>query len=203
MASQQEIQQIITNFLLNAPPGEFMEVVTDIRGLLKNDAILNSLAPSVFKQYNTDQMLKVKTPYNSEFLITKQGEVSANEYLDPATKQIVTFDHIRQEITGARSAGNALDSDVEPYRKAFETQVTEYVKEHFENGLVSCTVLRTTTVPTPSLLASPLSCSTPTTSTLADGALSGLALSSPDQAMLNSRATFASPCTTTKTVTCS
>lgn len=28
MASQQEIQQIITNFLLNAPPGEFMEVVT-------------------------------------------------------------------------------------------------------------------------------------------------------------------------------
>lgn len=134
MASQQEIQQIITNFLLNAPPGEFMEVVTDIRGLLKNDAILNSLAPSVFKQYNTDQMLKVKTPYNSEFLITKHGEVSANEYLDPATKQIVTFDHIRQEITGARSAGNALDSDVEPYRKAFETQVAEYVKEHFENG---------------------------------------------------------------------
>jgi hypothetical protein len=129
MASQQEIQQIITNFLLNAPPGEFMEVVTDIRGLLKNDAILNSLAPTVFKQYNTDQMLKVKTPYNTEFLITKQGEVSANEYLDPATKQIVTFDHIRQEITGARSAGNALDSDVEPYRyeiaKSNNVQVTD------------------------------------------------------------------------------
>jgi hypothetical protein len=34
----------------------------DIRGLLKNDAVLNQLAPNTFRQYNTDQMIKVKTP---------------------------------------------------------------------------------------------------------------------------------------------
>jgi len=114
-----------------------MEVVTDIRGLLKNDSVLNQIAPTTFKQYNTDQMLKVKTS-GGETLITKQGEISSNEYLDPASKQVVTFDHIKQEVTGSRSAGSALDSDVEPFRKAFETQAIEYVKDHYEGG--GCTV---------------------------------------------------------------
>jgi capping protein alpha len=134
MASQQEINKIVTQFLLNAPPGEFMEVVTDIRGLLKNDSILNQLAPSTFRQYNTDQMIKVKTPKGEEVLITKYGEISPNEYLDPTNKQIIIFDHIRQEVTGTRPAGSAMDSDVESFRKAFDQQTQEYVKDHYPSG---------------------------------------------------------------------
>jgi len=102
--------------------------------LLKNDSVLNQLAPTTFKQYNTDQMLKAKGHGSGEVLISKYGEVSNNEYLDPASKQIVTFDHIKQEITGTKSAGSRMDSDVEPFRKAFEAQATEYVKDHYEGG---------------------------------------------------------------------
>ncbi len=35
----QELVDICNNFMLSSPPGEFMEVVTDIRGLLSNEAV--------------------------------------------------------------------------------------------------------------------------------------------------------------------
>jgi len=56
--TQEEIVEIVTNFLLHSPPGEFMEVVTDVRGLLTDESILNDSAPATFREYNTDQMLQ-------------------------------------------------------------------------------------------------------------------------------------------------
>jgi capping protein (actin filament) muscle Z-line, alpha len=58
--SPQEKIKIANGFMLNAPPGEFMEVVTDVRGLLEDDSIINDTAPATFRQYNTDQMLQVQ-----------------------------------------------------------------------------------------------------------------------------------------------
>ena len=57
--SAQEMIKIANGFMLNAPPGEFMEVVTDVRGLLGDDSIINDSAPQTFRQYNTNQMLQV------------------------------------------------------------------------------------------------------------------------------------------------
>jgi capping protein alpha len=132
--TQEEIVEIVTQFLLNSPPGEFMEVVTDVRGLLSNESILNASAPATFREYNTDQMLQVNSPAGHKFLITKFNEVSPGEYLDPRARQVVQFDHIRQEVLGSRAISNELDRDVEPFRSAFDAKVNEYVTEHYQNG---------------------------------------------------------------------
>lgn len=133
--TQDEIVEIVTNFLLNSPPGEFMEVVTDVRGLLADESIINESAPSTFRQYNTDQMLQVQSPgHNHKFLVTKEGEVSPGEYLDPRGNQVVTFDHIRQEVTGSRPISGELDRDAEPFRKAFDEAAGQYISEHYQNG---------------------------------------------------------------------
>jgi len=137
--SPDEVVEIVTGFLLNSPPGEFMEVVTDVRGLLSDESILNTSAPATFREYNTDQMLEVASPGgNHKVLITKEGEVSHGEYLDPRGNQIITFDHIRQEVTGSRPAGNELDHDVEPFRAAFDQAAQAYTTEHYQCG--ACTV---------------------------------------------------------------
>lgn len=131
---QEEVIEIVTGFLLNSPPGEFMEVVTDVRGLLTNESIINSSAPATFREYNTDQMLEVQSPGGShKVLITKEGEVGTGEYLDPRGNQVITFDHIRQEVTGSHphSAG---DHDVEQFRSAFDTAAQAYVAEHYQAG---------------------------------------------------------------------
>jgi len=133
--SNQEIIEIVTSFLLNSPPGEFMEVVTDVRGLLPDETLLNSSAPSTFRTYNTDQMVDVTTPSGAKVLITKDGELPSGEYIDPRSKEAISYDHIRGEITGTRSLNsNEYDNDVEPYRAAVDAAAAAYVGEHYQAG---------------------------------------------------------------------
>jgi len=132
--SQEEIVEIVTGFLLHSPPGEFMEVVTDVRGLLPNESVINSSAPATFREYNTDQMLEVQSPGgNHKVLITKEGELTAGEYLDPKGNQVITFDHIRQEVTGSRPHSGG-DGEVEQFRSAFDSAAQAYVAEHYQAG---------------------------------------------------------------------
>jgi len=131
-----DVKRIVTSFLLNAPPGEFHEVVTDVRGLLQNDGLLNELAPTAFKDYNTEQMLVLSVPNQShKVLITKFGELSADEYLDPQGKQVVSFDHFKQEVGGTKPAGDSeMSSELEPWRSACEKKMLEYVGNFYDNG---------------------------------------------------------------------
>ena len=123
--SEEEIIQICNNFLLSAPPGEFLEVVTDVRALLYDDSLINDTAPATFREYNTDQMIQVKVGSNLA-LVTKYGEISDSEYLDPRAGVIFGFDHIRQQATGStRDASSALDQSIEPHRKAFDDAIAE------------------------------------------------------------------------------
>jgi len=133
--SPEEVVEIVTGFLLNSPPGEFMEVVTDVRGLLSDESVLNTSAPATFREYNTDQMFEVQSPGNThKVLLTKEGEITANEYLDPKGNQVIQFDHIRQEVTGSRPIHGELDHDCEPYRAAFDTAAAAYTAEHYQCG---------------------------------------------------------------------
>jgi len=132
--SSEEIVEIVTGFLLNSPPGEFMEVVTDVRGLLSDEALLNTSAPQTFRAYNTDQFLEVQAPGGNKLLITTEGEVGNGEYLDPRGNQVVMFDHIRQEVTGSRPASGEIDHDVEPFRSAFDNLAQAYCNEHYLAG---------------------------------------------------------------------
>jgi len=133
-----EIIQIANSFLLASPPGEFMEVVTDVRGLLPDDSLINDSAPATFREWNTDQMLQVKSPKGDhEVLISKYGEVNEAEYLDPRGNCVIQFDHIRQEVVGSRPISGELDKSVEDYRSAFDAAAYEYLQEHYINGGVT------------------------------------------------------------------
>jgi len=135
MASDQELAQIVNSFLLNAPPGEFMEVVTDIRALVPNEGILNSTVGSTFREYNTEQMLVVDSPkHDHKVVISKNGEVSDGEFLDPRGNQVINFDHIKQQVTGSRPISNELDSSLEPLRKAIDAAFAQYGSEHYPTG---------------------------------------------------------------------
>jgi len=124
---------ICKNFMLSAPPGEFLDVVADIRGLLSDESIINDIVPTTFKQYNTDQMISTDNG-DHKVLICPQGEVNGNEYIDPSSRQIVTFDHITHEITGTRDVAGELDQGVESFRDALQQAAVHYTSEHFKWG---------------------------------------------------------------------
>jgi len=134
MARDSEKLEIAKNFLLNSPPGEFNEVVTDVRALLSDDSLLNSTALETFARYNTEQMVIAKSPSGDhKVLITSYGEVDTKRYIDPRGQQIVTFDHIKGECTGAE-AYSPPDGTIENYRSALDKLVAEYVDDHFMEG---------------------------------------------------------------------
>ena len=133
MASDKELVDICNSFMLTSPPGEFMEVVTDIRGLLSNEALLNNSAPATFRQYNQEQMLAVASPAGHNFLITEFGEVGDGQYVDPRGKIVVKFDHIKQQVLGQAGAAQ-VDAGLEATRKAFDDAVQQYVSDHYPEG---------------------------------------------------------------------
>jgi len=137
--TEEELVDIANNFLLNAPPGEFMEVVTDVRALLPNESLINESAPRTFREYNTEQMIQVEAPGGGhKVLISKYGEVADGEYLDPKGNQVILFDHIKQEVTGKRAiGGNESDKSLEGLRAAFEKHAFEYVGQHYPHGTVT------------------------------------------------------------------
>jgi len=133
--TQEQLIDIANSFLLSSPPGEFMEVVTDVRALLPNESMINESAPRTFREYNTEQMVQVDSPGHShKVLITKYGEVADGEYLDPKGNQVILYDHIRQEVTGKRPISGELDSSIESVRSAFDKAATDYVSQHYPHG---------------------------------------------------------------------
>jgi len=133
--SAEEIVDIANNFLLNAPPGEFMEVVTDVRALLPKESMINESAPRTFREYNTEQMVQVDSPKGHKVLITKYGEVADGEYLDPKGGVVLLYDHIKQEVTGSRAIGSGeLENSVESLRSAFEKEAFTYCSEYYPHG---------------------------------------------------------------------
>jgi capping protein alpha len=133
--TEEELVDIANNFLLNSPPGEFMEVVTDVRALLPNESLINESAPRTFREYNTEQMVQVDSPKGHKVLITKYGEVADGEYLDPKGGLVLSYDHIKQEVTGSRAiASGDLESNIESLRAAFEKEAFNYVGEFYPHG---------------------------------------------------------------------
>jgi len=132
--SDDEKRNIVSNFLKSSPPGEFIEVFTDVRKLLNNDGLLNSIAPNSFKEYNIDQYL-IATHENLRGIVSQHGGVGNNQYLEPSTRRVFNFDHIKQTVTGVSDApGNLFDNDVEPWRTAFEGPANNYVSEFFQDN---------------------------------------------------------------------
>jgi len=136
--TDEELVNIANKFLLSSPPGEFNEVVADVKTLLHDDSILNATAHQTFRNYNTEQMLQVKSPgHDHEFLITTYGEVSDGEYIDHKGRQVVSFDHIRQTAGSARPLGSGdSDSSVENHRASVEAAAEAYQAEHYPYGAI-------------------------------------------------------------------
>lgn len=114
----------------------FLRRHLDVRGLLDDESVLNSSAPNTFREYNTDQLVPVQVPgQQHETLVSKDGEVKPGEYLDPRSKQVVLFDHIRNEVTGSRAAaGGEVVAEVEGHREAVDKAIQAYVGDHYKSG---------------------------------------------------------------------
>jgi len=129
--SNEEKMRIASEYLMNAPPGEFNDVFNDIRVLINNDQLLQRGVANAFQEYNTEQFQPVDMPGQSyKVIVSKHGQIDSSHYLDPRSNQIFSFDHMRQVASDPQPAGNASDSTRDALEKAF----LDYVADHYPNG---------------------------------------------------------------------
>jgi len=134
--SPAEKGRIVSDFLLHAPPGEFREVLNDVRLLLNDDAILKEHASSCFPQYAKDQLTPVRIEGSDHpCLITEFNDLGAGRFYDPRSKQSFKYDFLREEASEYEPW--TPESIAEPWRASLEETLTAYVKEHNPNGVCS------------------------------------------------------------------
>eukprot|EP00045_Choanoeca_perplexa_P002294 m.23815 g.23815 ORF g.23815 m.23815 type:complete len:276 (+) comp11435_c0_seq1:108-935(+) len=126
----EEKVKIASDFVLNAPPGEFNEVFNDVRVLLADDGLLKEGAAEAFVQYNEDSFTPAQVD-GAKVLITSHGRQADGRYVDPKSKQSFNFDHLRKEVSDLEAAE---PSGNEALRAAIEAAATEYIGEHYHSG---------------------------------------------------------------------
>lgn len=135
--SDSKKMEIVKQFLLHAPPGEFNEVLSDVRHLLNDDTLLKEQASCIFAQYRKSQLTPVHIDNSGHAcLITDYNELPGGRFYDPRTQRSFKYDPIREEASDYQA--HSPDPLSESWRVALEEAWTAYCKEHYFNG--SCSV---------------------------------------------------------------
>ena len=150
-AGDMEKVKIASLFLLQSPPGEFHEVFNDVRVLLNNDHLLERGCAKAISDYNKEQFIPVKIEgVEAPTLITQFNELQDGRFIDPKSRKVFKYDHLRKDATDIQPASvNDINEKPDSWRKALQNELDEYIQEHFsrtgvatvfvsKNSLVLC-----------------------------------------------------------------
>jgi len=124
-------------FLMNAPPGQVLQVAKDVREVLGDDDLYAKAAYEAFPDYNVKNMVSLEMPDGSgQVLLTKFGEIDRSHYIVPRTASIAVVDHVKQICTDVRPADDDVlpSAHVEALRHAVDAALMKYVEDAFQGG---------------------------------------------------------------------
>jgi len=127
-----KLNEYVSSFLKDSPPGEFNNVLKDCREIVKDDAMFEAIVPKCLHEYNTEQ-LTIAMDGQNLVIISKDTEQSENEFIDPITKKVVVFDHLSKTVTSSQPMSESLPGN-ESLTNALQTELTKYAKEHYPRG---------------------------------------------------------------------
>lgn len=132
-ATAEQKLTIAQYFIMSSPIGEVHEVVKDVKALIADSALLtDDKLRGIMQEYNLQHMIFATAPNNQEVLVSSHGQIAANQYLDPATGKVLTFDHLTQTFTGETEQKQVLSDAIDSYRSAIEGVVKTYTEANFK-----------------------------------------------------------------------
>nr|XP_056722085.1 F-actin-capping protein subunit alpha-1-like [Euleptes europaea] len=132
---RQERVQVVGRLLKQTPPGEFHEVFSDLRALVKDDGLMCDEASGFCAILDKDHFTPVKTE-GCEVLLTRHNELEENRFLDPQSQFSFKYDHLRRKPSDFQ-AHPEEDEKGEQWRREIHESLKAYVNNHYPKGLCS------------------------------------------------------------------
>lgn len=129
---------IVSSFILHAPPGEFLEVLDDVKGIVRNDELINEQVSKVFPRYTKTQLTPIKIDGSDHAVILSNFNDIGGRFVDPRTKRSFVYDHLTGAVSDilpwtSPDVGTITDT-VETWRAELEQEWTKYSSEHYHEG---------------------------------------------------------------------
>mmetsp|Transcript_18657 Transcript_18657/g.31083 ORF Transcript_18657/g.31083 Transcript_18657/m.31083 type:complete len:288 (+) Transcript_18657:52-915(+) len=127
----EEKLQIAQHFLLSSPPGQFHEVLTDVRKLLPDDLLGDPLAAGMARAFNTKTCKVIDSPSGTKVVINAASEVNPTHYFDSKSGNIFALDHLTLKTTEDTTTESNQDMSKEEERVALQSKLDEYMTGKF------------------------------------------------------------------------
>jgi len=138
---EKEMLKIAQHFLLSSPPGQFNEVLGDVRKILPEGFLSESMAQGIARVYN-NRNGKVLPTSNGNILINASTEIDPTHHFSSTLGSSVGVDHLSASSTddstpipvqlSGESGGISL------YREALQESLNRYVKAQYKSAAQLC-----------------------------------------------------------------
>ncbi|XP_062990631.1 F-actin-capping protein subunit alpha-3 [Elgaria multicarinata webbii] len=139
--SDEEKIELICNLLLQAPPGEFLNVFEDLCVLVCNYHLMRYEAAPVCANHSRNNFTAVSIRGNHA-LVTRFNHLGGNRFFDPQIKLSFRFDHLTKRVDKLLLYRCIRKDNAELWRETLNVTLESYMKRHFPSG--SCCVYRKT-----------------------------------------------------------
>jgi capping protein (actin filament) muscle Z-line, alpha len=130
--SSEEKVAIGSHFMLSSPPGQFNEVLSDVRKLVGGDLISDQVASSAARVFNLKTGVVVTDPTGQKVVVAKEGEIKTSTYLNSHTGTLFGFNHLTRQVSEVASdAAPPVPHPNEQHRVALQEKSDEYLKKRY------------------------------------------------------------------------
>uniref|UniRef100_A0A8B9PDT6 F-actin-capping protein subunit alpha n=1 Tax=Apteryx owenii TaxID=8824 RepID=A0A8B9PDT6_APTOW len=120
---------LVCSLLLQAPPGEFAQVVRDLQALVRDKELLRHEAARAGAQRSKSHFPPVRINKHT-VLVTHYNDLGGNCFFDPQDKLSFAFDHLSR-VAGKYRLHDVLLDEGELRKGALHKDLEAYVSRHF------------------------------------------------------------------------
>lgn len=124
--SNEEKLQIAKHYLLSSPPGQFQEVLTDVKKIVADDVLTESHVYQYARLSNLRNAKVVVSTSGKKSVVHPAAEIEQDQYLDPREDIVFQLNHLTLETSSTETPAPSHDEETTSLRRALQSKATSY-----------------------------------------------------------------------------